>query len=886
MVEVTINGQVSHFVEGTTILDAVRASGGELPSLCHDPRLKPCGSCRLCLVEVVGIDRPVASCVTPVAAGMDVRTHTPALERSRETLLRLLAARYPTGAAEALPNKEFHRWLARYGVKAAGVNEPTAADESHPYIRVDMSQCIYCYRCVRICAEVQGQFVWRVQNRADRTRIVANSGAPFGLSQCVSCGACTDTCPTGALTDWQPLDVGEPLSLVRTTCPYCGTGCEIDAGVSGGRLRSVIPVQDGPVGKGHLCNKGRYAFEYVSAPDRVVHPMIHMGDNWLEVSWPEAIRFVAERLKRIRDQYGPDSIGILGSARATNEENYIAQKFARVVIGTNNIDCCARVCHAPTAAAMSAMLGAGAATNSYDDIERARTILVYGANPTENHPVIGARIKQAALRGTPLVVVDPRRTELADYATLHLQICPGTDVALLNAIACVIVAEGLADIDFIAARAGDWEQFQQFIREWQPERVASHCGVAHEDIRAAARLYAKGKPAMCFHGLGVTEHTQGTEGVMCLVNLALLTGNIGKPGAGVNPLRGQNNVQGSAHMGCEPDHLTGYQTLSASRELFETAWRSPIPATPGKNLLAMMDDAALGRLHALWAIGYDILPTNANSWQTLRALSRINLIVVQDLFLTETARAAATVFFPAASSFEKDGTFMNAERRVQPVRKVIDPLGESRPDWAILCAVAAAMGHPEGFEFESAEEIWNEIRSVWPAGAGITYRRLEQGGLQWPCPDESHPGTPLLHEERFSSGPRVSLRRIEWRPSPETTDIAFPLRLITGRTLFQFNCGTMTARTQNNFWRETDTLDISAGDASRYGLSTGTKVRVVSRYGSAELPIRVSGSVRSGDVFATFHSPRVFLNGVTGPHRDNTTATPEYKITAVRLEPL
>ena len=884
MFEATIDGRVARFEEGTTILDAARTNGVEIPSLCHDPRLKPCGSCRLCLVEVLGIDRPVTSCLTPLAAGMTVRTSSPALEHYRRTMLQLLAASYPAEAAANEPDRPFHRWLQHYGIIPAGTSPARNAADSHPYLRVDMSRCIHCYRCMRICDEVQGQSVWHVHNRGSEIRIVAGVDVPLGLSHCVSCGACADTCPTGAISDRQSPPSNVPLSSVRTTCPYCGVGCEMDAIVSGGRLCSVKPALDGPAAKGHLCVKGRYAFEYVYAPERILHPMIRTGGDWHAVSWQDATGVAAERLKRIRERHGPDAIGILGSARATNEENYVAQKFARVVIGTNNVDCCARVCHAPTAAAMSAMLGTGAATNSYGDIERAGTILVYGANPMENHPVVGARIKQAALRGTPLIVVDPRRTELSECAALHLRIRPGTDVALLNAMANVIVSEGLADNEFLDARAGGWDEFQPFIREWPPERAASVCGITAPEIRAAARLYAEGKPAMSFHGLGLTEHMQGTEGVMCLVNLALLTGNLGKPGAGVNPLRGQNNVQGAAHMGCEPEHLTGYQTLAAGRALFERVWQTPLPTAPGKNLLEMLDAAGGGRLHALWTIGYDILQTNANSWHTLRALSAIDFVIVQDMFLNETAHAAGSVFFPAASSYEKDGTFMNAERRVQPVRAAIAVRGESRPDWAIVCAVAAAMGHPAGFEFNSAEEIWNEIRSLWPAGAGITYRRLEHGGLQWPCPDENHPGTPLLHAGRFSAGPRATLRRIEWHPSPETVNAAFPLRLITGRALFQFNCGTMTSRTRNIYWRDTDTLDISAADAARHGLSNGQTVRVVSRYGSAELPVRVTGTVAPGELFATFHSPLVFLNAVTGPHRDGITLTPEYKITAVRLE--
>lgn len=840
----------------------------------------------MCLVEVAGSDHPVAACTTVAADGMEIRTHTPGLEAGRKTILAMLADRYPEAAVHQWPEKPFHRWLLQFGLEGKAAEGGTP-DESHPYIQVDMSRCIDCYRCVRICAELQGQFVWNIRNRGEATRIVADDDAAFGNSSCVSCGACVDTCPTGALEDKSVLNRPKPTTWTRTTCPYCGTGCEMEAGVADSRLVAVRPVMEAPVSRGHLCVKGRYAFDYVHANDRITDPMIRRkGGEWKIASWPEATEHIAAELGRIRQQHGSDAIGVLGSARATNEENYIAQKFARVVLGTNNVDCCARVCHAPTAAAMGAMLGTGAATNSFDDIEAAKTILVFGANATENHPIVGARIRQAAIRGARLIVVDPRRTELADCATIHLAIRPGTNVALLNAMAHVLVEEGLTDREFVANRVADWEQFRTFIHAWTPERAAPICNVDAGTIREAARMFGQDKPSLSFHGLGVTEHLQGTEGVMCLVNLAVLSGNIGKPGAGVNPLRGQNNVQGSAHMGCEPDHLTGYATLDAGRALFEAAWKAPVPATRGKSMPGMMDAAERGEFRALWAIGYDVSLTNANTAATKRALSRLELVIVQDMFLNETAKEFGTVFLPACSSFEKDGTFMNAERRVQRVRKAIEPLGESRPDSEPLCSVAQALGHADGFSFATPEAIWNEIRSLWPAGAGMSYARLEQGGLQWPCPTEDHPGTAILHVNSFAGGHRAGLRSIEWKASAECVSDEFPILLNTGRLLYQFNAGTMTMRTPNVFWRPTDTLDLSLEDARRLDLATGDRVKVISRHGAAELPARVLETMRPGDAFATFHSPDVFLNHLTGPGRDNITGTPEYKVTAVRIEKL
>jgi len=774
---------------------------------------------------------------------MEIQTHTATLEAGRKATLGLMAANYPADAITAAPDKPFHKWLKHYDLESAalGTKHPELIDDSHPYIHIDMSQCIHCFRCVQICAHVQGNFTWRVHNRADRTIVVPDDeGVRFGDSSCVSCGACVDTCPTGALEDKQLLLGGSPTNWTRTTCPYCGTGCEMSVGTRDNQLISIKPVLDAPVSKGHLCVKGRYAFEYVNDESRQLYPMLRDNGDWRRVSWEEAIRFTADRLRMIVSRHGPDAFGIVGSSRATNEENYVTQKFARAVIGTDNVDCCARVCHAPTAAGMRAVLGTGAATNSYDDIERASTILLYGSNATENHPIIGTRIRQAVLHGTKLIVVDPRRTELAQCATLHLPVRPGTDVALLNAMANVIT--GTSEL---------------------VEQAAAHCHLDPQLIRDAAILYATNGPAMIIHGLGITEHSQGTEAVMCLVKLALITDNLGKPGTGVNPLRGQNNVQGSAHMGCEPKHGPGFADL---------------PNSHGMTLMAMLDSAAQGELRAFWSIGYDVLLSSPNRNAVQEAMSKLELVVIQDLFLNETAKAFGHVFFPVASSFEKEGTFMNAERRVQRVRKAIEPRGESRTDWQILCDVAKALGHEDGFQFQSAEEIWNEVRSVWKAGAGMSYARLEHAGLQWPCPSEDHPGTAILPR------PNATLPIIEWRPSPECVDNEYPFLLTTGRSLFQFNASTMTGPSKTKHWRPTDTLDMSPPDAQACGVTSGSNAKLISRYGEAVLPVRITDTLTPGVLFTTFHSPEIFLNRVTSPHRDSITATPEYKVTAVRVE--
>ena len=882
-----INGEQYQFEDGISVLDACRSAGIAIPTLCHDMRLTPIGSCRMCLVDIEGKSRPVPACNTLLTEGMSISTHTPALENERRMILRMLAQDHPREALERSSKKPFYRQAVQYGLSQRDFNasnEPHLVDDSHPYIHVDMSKCITCYRCVRICEEVQGQFVWQILNRGHETRIVPDSGTTLGESSCVSCGACVDTCPSGALEDKSILEREKATSWTRTTCPYCGTGCEMNVGTNQNQIVSIKPVLDAPVNHGHLCVKGRYAFDFVDAADRITVPMIRTNDGWRPLSWDDAISLTATRLQQIAIEHGPNSIGVLGSARATNEENYLTQKFARVVIGTNNVDCCARVCHTPTAAAMKLMLGTGAATNSYNDIEKAQSILVCGANVTSNHPIVGARIKQAALTGAKLIVIDPRQIELARYATFHIQPKPGTNVPLLNAMACTIIEEGFADDKFTAERVADWEEFCQFITEFTPEKTATICGVEADLIRQAARLYATTKPAICFHGLGVTEHTQGTEGVMCLVNLALLTGNLGKPGTGINPLRGQNNVQGAAHMGCDPGILTGGVSLKDARSQFESVWHTPVPETPGHNLLEMMDAAEAGKLKALWTIGYDIALTNANFTATERALRSLDFIIVQDMFLNETARRFGFIFLPATSSFEKDGTFMNAERRVQRVRKAIEPVGESKPDWKIICEVAAAMGKGQFFQYRSVEDIWNEIRVVWPPGYGITYERLENKGLQWPCPEEHHRGTEVMHVESFPVGKKAALRRISYRPTEEKVDEQFPFLLMTGRTLHQFNAGTMTMRTKNKKLRPTDSLEMAPVDAEKLRVCKGERVLVQSRYGSASLPIRITRRVKPGELFATFHDAEVFLNRVTSPHRDRYVRSPEYKVTAVRIE--
>ncbi|HTR50296.1 MAG TPA: formate dehydrogenase subunit alpha [Kofleriaceae bacterium] len=895
MARITVDGRPIEVDDGSTILDAL---GATIPQLCNDARVIPAGACRSCLVHVAGLAKAVPACTTLAVDGMEIATRTPELEAGRREILDMLAERIPELGPCRLADA-----FAAYGVAPRGAPAVIASreslpagtaverrgsvasvDDSHPYLRVDMAKCIDCFLCERICHELQGQDVWHAVERDGRLRLVADTDVPLGHSSCVACGACADACPTGAIEDRSLLALGRPERFTRTTCPYCGVGCELEVGTRGDRIVQVRPSRDAVVNKGHACVKGRYAFAFVDAPDRITAPMVRGPTGWREATWDEAIAFVAERLTAVRAARGPDAIAILGSARATNEENYLAQKLARVVIGTNNVDCCARVCHAPSAAALAAMFGTGAATGCFDDIELASTIVVVGANSTESHPVIGARIRQAARRHAELVVIDSRRTELAAFADLHLQPRLGTDIPLLHAIAHVIFEEDLLDHAFVGARVTGLDELQRCVEPWSPERASRICGLDAAKIAEAARRIAASGPVLFFHGLGATEHVQGTETVQCIANLALLTGNVGLPGTGVNPLRGQNNVQGAAHMGCEPHRLTGYVPIEAARERFEQTWGAKLPTSDGLDLIEMIDAADRGELAALWAIGYDVLLTNPDANRTRRALGNLDLVIVQDLFMNETARELAHVILPACSSYEKDGTFMNAERRIQRVRAAVTPRGPSRADWQILCAIATAMGHAREFAFASPCEIWDEIRRVWPAGGGITYERLEHAGLQWPCPSEDHPGTQRLHATAFATSATAPLHAAEYQSSREQPDREHPFVLNTGRRLYQFNAGTMTGRTENQQLQPEDVVEISSIDAGRIGIRSGDRVQLVSRYGQAELAAAISDRVREGELFATFHTAAVFLNHLTGPGHDAITNTPEYKRTAVRIQ--
>ncbi|MCS6296648.1 MAG: formate dehydrogenase subunit alpha [Nitrospira sp.] len=891
-VNLQINGRSVVASPGDSIYRAAKRAGIAVPGLCTSDHLTPFGSCRLCLCEIDGVSGTPASCTTPVREGMVVYTESDRLTRLRKHLVELYLSEQPPGDRVPEPLQRLARSVGlnqvRYPQPAGRAN---IVDRSNPFFVFDNTVCISCARCVRACDEIQGTHALTMVYRGFATRptagaaLLAGKTGALASSNCVSCGACVKECPTGALIEKTILEEGPPDRSVRTTCAYCGVGCTLDAGVLNDRVVRMVPADDGSSNQGHACMKGRFGWTYNYAPDRLRTPLLRQGDQWMELSWPAALDRIAEEWTRIKAAHGPDALATISSSRGTNEENYLFGKFMRCVIGSNHIDNCARVCHSATVTGMMETLGASAATNSIHDVDLAKLILVVGANPTESHPVVGARIKQAVRRGAALIVIDPRRTELARLADLHLQLHPGTNVALLNGMGHVIAKEQLTDAAFVRDRTEGFEEWLAAVEDYTPALASKLTGVPAHLIAEAARRYATSGGSMAVHGLGMTEHRWGSHGVMALVNLALATGHIGKPGTGINPLRGQNNVQGASDVGCLPTFFAGYQSLTdpglAAAHLAITG-RS-LPTARGMKTPDMWDAALAGTLKSLWIIGYDVAQTDPNLKKVHAALKQLDFLVVQDLFLSETAKLAHLVI-PGASFLEKDGTFTNLERRIQRIRKVVEPPEGVLPDWQVVCEVSARMGYPMQYSHPSA--IMDEIAQLAPLFAGVSFDRLDAPeGLQWPVPSKEHPGTSLMHEESFPKG-KARFVGVDYLPPGEAPSEAYPLVLITGRILQHYNCGAQTRRTEIMQVVDTDVLEMHASDAATLELRDGDLVRLVSARGEATLPVMISERVQPGELFTSFHFPDTDLNVLLSSSADDSSKCPEYKVSTVRIEKL
>ena len=897
-VSINVDGVEISVPAGTSVMRAASLAGIKVPKLCATDAVDAFGSCRVCLVEIAGRKGYPASCTTPVEQGMSVQTQTPQLAKLRRGVMELYISDHPLDCLTCPTNGdcELQDTAGEVGLREVrygfdGANHLQAAkDRSNPYFTFDPSKCIVCSRCVRACEEVQGTFALTIEGRGFDSAVSAGA-TDFLASDCVSCGACVAACPTATLAENSIIEQGVPEHSVVTTCAYCGVGCAFRAEVKGNTVVRMTPWKDGAANEGHACVKGRFAFGYATHQDRITSPMIRdsIDEPWKVVSWEEAVAFAADRFRAIQQEYGRNSIGAITSSRCTNEEVYLVQKLVRAGFGNNNVDTCARVCHSPTGYGLKTTLGESAGTQTFASVARADVIIVMGSNPTEAHPVFGSRLKKRLREGAKLIVIDPRKIELVNAphisADYHLAVNPGANVAVLNAMAHVIVTENLHDSQFIAERceADAFEQWLAFISEpgQSPEELESATGVPAADVREAARLYANAGNGAIYYGLGVTEHSQGSTAVMGIANLAMLTGNLGRDGVGVNPMRGQNNVQGSCDMGSFPHELPGYRHLSdtATRRLFEQEWQVELDPEPGMRIPNMFDAAVDGQFRGLYCQGEDVAQSDPNTQHIEAALRGLDCLVVQDIFLNETAKFAH-VFFPGASFLEKDGTFINAERRISPVRKVMPPLA-GKGDWEATMAFANALGC--AMDYEHPSQIMDEIARLTPTFQGVSYAKIDRlGSIQWPCNELAPEGTRTMHVDQFVRG-QGYFALTEFVPTDERANRRFPLLLTTGRILSQYNVGAQTRRTANSTWHEEDVLEIHHHDAEERGIAEGDWVGIQSRAGDTVLRACLSERVKPGVVYTTFHHPLSGANVVTTDNSDWATNCPEYKVTAVQV---
>jgi len=899
LVKITIDGQDIAVPAGTSIMRAAALADINIPKLCATDSVEAFGSCRLCLVEIEGRRGLPASCTTPVEEGLVVKTQNKKIAKIRRNVMELYISDHPLTCltCSANGNCELQDMTGQVGLQEVrygfeGENHLNAKkDTSNPYFTFEPSKCITCSRCIRACEEVQGSFALTLDGRGFDSKVVAGQAESFMDSECVSCGACVQACPTSTLMENSVIEQGQPEHSVITTCAYCGVGCSFKADIKGDEVIRMVPFKGGEANRGHSCVKGRFAFGYATHTERVTTTMIrnNINEAWKKVSWDEAVVFAAKRIKSIQTKYGTDSVGGITSSRCTNEEVYLVQKLIRAAFGNNNVDTCARVCHSPTGYGLKTTIGESAGTQTFDSVEKADVVMVIGANPTDAHPVFASRLKKRLREGAKLIVVDPREIDLVNSPHIntqhHLKLRPGTNVAFVNARADVIFTEGLHAQTYIEER---WEleafdRWEQFISQScnSPEALADITGIPAYELRAAARLYAETKNGAIYYGLGVTEHSQGSTMVMGIANLAMLTGNIGREGVGINPLRGQNNVQGSCDMGSFPHELPGYRHVSddAVRQLFEQHWGVEIDKEPGLRIPNMLDAAVAGSYKGLYCQGEDIAQSDPNTRHVEAALRNLDCLIVQDIFLNETAKYAH-VFLPGASFLEKDGTFTNAERRISPVKKVMAPLG-GKADWEATMALSNALGYE--MKYKHPSEIMDEIASLTPSFKGVSYQRIaEEGSLQWPCNDETPDGTPIMHIDSFVRG-KGFFALTEYVATTEKVNKHFPFLLTTGRVLSQYNVGAQTRRTPNSDWHDKDVLELHPHDGEDRGIVEGDLVQVKSRSGETVLTAHLTTRVQPGIVYTTFHHPESGANVVTTDNSDWATNCPEYKVTAVQL---
>lgn len=892
-----IDNVAHNFKDGETILNFVKRIEGEkiIPTLCDAPNLDPFGSCRVCSVDVAlekdGKTKTMASCHTPVGRGMFIYPSSESIKELRKNILELVLTDHPLDCltCEVNGNCELQTVAAQVGIREvrypAGENHiDRKKDLSHPYMTSDLSKCINCYRCVRACDEVQGQFVLSMSGRGFDSKIIKGFDQSFMESDCVSCGACSQACPTSAISDVFQSKAIRATEKTRTICTYCGVGCNLEVSTSNGEILSIQAPYDAAANGGHTCLKGRYAFKFYNHPERLRSPLIKRNGKFEEATWDEAYDHIASELTRIKTQNGPDAIAGISSARTPNEENYLMQKFIRAVVGTNNIDCCARVCHSPTALGMQRSFGTGAATNSVDDINDAEFFLIIGANPTDAHPVTGAKIKQRMMKGVPSIVIDPRKIELAKYATYHLQLTPGTNVALLNMMLYYIISEGVEDKDFVSRRTEGYEEMKAEILKLDMDEMEKITGVNKSLVKEAALAYARSNAAMEFHGLGVTEHSQGTFTVQLIADLVMITGNIGKRGAGMNPLRGQNNVQGAADMGAQPHQGAGYYDVTdpEMNSRYNAFYKSgnTVPSHIGYKIPEMFEAAIKGDLKALWIIGEDVVQTDPNTNKVIAAMDSLELLVVQELFMTETAMRA-TVVLPGASFLEKEGTFTNAERRVQRVNRVVEPLEGTKVDGQIVVDMMRKMGYEQ--PDYTAAGVLAEIAQIVPFFKGATWEGLGINGKQWPILEDGS-DTQMLHIQEFKRG-LGKFHFFDYKKSREVEryEKDFPYIITTNRELEHYNCGAMTRRTGNVDILTEDVLLIHPSDALKEGIADKDFVCVESPRGKVDIRAFVTEEMKPGILSSTFHFPEIMLNIITSDEHCSEAMCPEYKVVSCRI---